>query len=1063
MMRFVVLLTAFTASTSLLLAQETMQGPVTIYDTVYEHVDPGTPFTEAPRQEENWQPPSPLPAERQAGLIPFTRAEPFDIKPWSKPKDTERLVQLRCYVAQGETTALWFAVYALEPLNGLEVHDTSRQTAVAALPSILVAVRYAHFWAQRTDWRGRTYYVTPELLLEMQDGKAQFPAKGGTLQWRPLNVPEGECRLFWITVKVLPDCRPGTYTRTIAIGARGRKALRIPLQIHVYPFRLNKPPDKRWLLYSDSGLLGNMPEDKLLALLREVAEHGIDGLTELPFGNLDLSALSEGKVGYDPQPLLRWHRLMREAGLRGPHTIGTFIEDQVPARLGIQTDVNREWDERVRDAMRLIARTVVQTLKPHGMDWLFYGWDEPGPENIRAIEQYRAWREGGARTYVTFFQRGTYDAAGQWMTHPCFSTGLVASQQTAQWAYEQCKKHGQKFFWYGSGCYLGQEGRMFPNRYLAGWLFWKTKADGQVSWTFVRPHEDPFNDFDGVAVNRVEPKDQCIVYPEFASPNDYRSIQRIIPTIQWEALREGINDYRYLNTLRNMIAYARKVAPSPKGNRWAQELLRTADECERTLKAIEESVPWLSEVGRAGYTNADLQEARTIIGRCAEKLVLLLSGARAAPPKQRGTATVRVHFIPPVSYPISPAYLPIVALPRCSQPPVADGRLDETVWNTAAVAAPFYESHTSVPVPAHLRTQALLTLDENALYIGFRCFAPHPERLVADQTQRDADGIWLDESVEIFLASPDSPERYAHFIINARGAVYDELGFDVGWNTQIRASAQVNSEGWTAEIAIPWRSLPFDVNRNQTDKPLLRLNLCRNHNERGAGGITHWAWSPTFGWFHNPQRFGIATIQQGDILVREVVPPAYVDDQPLQITLLNLGEREQRVEADGQRVTVPPKQSRRLTILSSTAPGEHLYRVRLRWRGGQMELPVAYSVPHPIQMVRRVAAVAGPEVLLTIALALRQTSGRKLRVQTWDANHSGEMLFPAGRDFAFKLYGFRRDRVSLHFVLEDFPQWVASAVLYALPVSAGEIDLTPPKTAIPPRARWQTIPSTLSR
>lgn len=128
-----------------------------------------------------------------------------------------------------------------------------------------------------------------------------------------------------------------------------------------------------------------------------------------------------------------------------------------------------------------------------------------------------------------------------------------------------------------------------------------------------------------------------------------------------------------------------------------------------------------------------------------------------------------------------------------------------------------------------------------------------------------------------------------------------------------------------------------------------------------------------------------------------------------------------------------------------------------------MALLVAYSVPHPIQMVRRVAAVAGPEVLLTIALALRQTSGRKLRVQTWDANHSGEMLFPAGRDFAFKLYGFRGDRVSLHFVLEDFPQWVASAVLYALPVSAGEIDLTPPKTAIPPRARWQTIPSTLSR
>ncbi len=106
---------------------------------------------------------------------------------------------------------------------------------------------------------------------------------------------------------------------------------------------------------------------------------------------------------------------------------------------------------------------------------------------------------------------------------------------------------------------------MFPIRYLTGWLFWKTKADAQVSWTFVRPHEDPVNDFDGNQANQVEPKDQCTAYPHVERPNDYNSMVGIIPTIQWEAIREGISDYCYAYTLQNLIEYARSLVKGDKG------------------------------------------------------------------------------------------------------------------------------------------------------------------------------------------------------------------------------------------------------------------------------------------------------------------------------------------------------------------------------------------------------------------------------------------------------------------------------------------------------------------
>lgn len=994
-------------------AQQAVTDGVRIYDTVYEKVDPGAPFVGAPRTPEDWQPAEPIVSERSAGFIPFTRGEPFDIKPWSKPKPSERVKELRIRMALGETTSLWFAVYALEPLQQVAIALSKPREPLS------FDVRYAHFWAQRTDWRGRTYYVTPELLLQMREGQAQFPAKGGTLEWRSLNVPQAECRLFWVNVTVSPRCRPGEYTARITIRAQGKQALSLPLRVYVYPFRLQKPPSKRWLLYSDSWLLSNLSDDKLSVVLRNVAQYGIDGLTELPFGHLDISKLAEGGVGYDPQPLLRWHRLTKQAGLRGPHTIGAFVEDQVPGRLGIQVDLNREWDERLRNSMRLIAQTVVRTLEPHRIDWLFYGWDEPGPENTRALEQYRAWREGGAQTYVTFYRRGTYDVAGQWMTHPCFSTVLIASQQTALWAYEQCQAHRQRFFWYGSGCYLGQEGRMFPNRFLAGWLFWKTKAEGQVSWTFVRPHDDPFNDFDGVTTNSVEPKDQCTVYPELAIPNDYTSIRGIIPTIQWEAVREGIHDYLYLATLRNTIAYARKVARSPKGDRWRLGLLQVADECERTLQKVEESVPWLSEVGRVGYTNAKLQKARTIIGSSLEKLVRYLKGEATAPSPRTSSVALRVRVVPSVSHPISTEYVPLLTMPRWEQPPVIDGRLNEPLWKIASAAVSFWESQSSVPIPHALHTEAKLGLDKRALYIGFECRAPHPERLLVEQAGRDADGIWLDESVEIFLASPDAPERYAHFIINPRAAAYDALVFDTSWNAEIDVKTRTTAQGWTLEMAIPWTSLPFEVDLSRTGQPFLRLNLGRNHRVVG-GSVSHWAWSPTFGWFHNPQRFGMAMIAQGNIAVTQITLPVAVDDEPVQVTLANLGKQTQAVTVEQWRGNLLPKGQKTITLPTSTKPGEHRCRVSIRWDNTSLVLPVVYTIPPPVQVVQRTVLASGGEAEVKVAFALRRMQGRFLTLSA-DGASTSRKLFPVGQDFITRMDEIKSDTVRVSFSLDRYP------------------------------------------
>jgi hypothetical protein len=973
--------------------QEVVTGPLKIYDTVYEKVDPGPPFTEAPRSVEDWQPPEPTDEERKSGFIVFTRPEPFDIKPWSRPKPEERVSQLSCFAAKGQTTSLWLAVYALEPLSRFEltVQNRSRKK-----PAPEVTPLYAHFWAQRTDWRGRTYYITPELLLPMgrgaRKGEAMFPARGGTLEWRPLDIPQGETRLFWLTVKVPKDADAGEYNFTLALKGSGKAPLRLTLTVRVLPFRLLKPPEKRWLLYSDSWLWGRLPDEKVLSILRDIADHGIDGLTELPFGELDLSQLKEGIVRYDPEPLLRMHRLMEQVGLKGPHTIGVFIESEAARALNLQVDLNKEWDERLKEAVRLIARTVVETLKPHKIDWLFYGWDEPGPENLQALQQYRCWHEGGAKTYVTFYQRATYDVAGQWMTTPCFSVGLVNRKETAEWARKACDERGQKFFWYGSGCYLGQEGRIFPNRYLTGWLFWKTKADAQVSWTFVRPHEDPFNDFDGSQANQVEPKDQCTAYPHFERPNDYNSMVGIIPTIQWEAIREGISDYCYAYTLQNLIEYARRLVKGDEGrgaeevgkglkrrkSRWAMRLQEIADESEKLLATVEESVPWGNEVRQRGYTNADLQQVRALIAKQIERLVMAISGEKLAGTQKPRRLALHFRFLPPESSPIARNVpLPVVSVPRMKSPPKIDGLVGEEEWQDAGIAHPFYEHQTGAIMPEEFDTKAFVGYDDRALYIAFICREPSLERIKAAKWARDSDGVWRDESVEVFIADPENPNRYAHVVVNAVGAVYDELVFDTSWNADLQVATHVGKREWSCEMAISWDSLPFEAKQVLKGKGL-RLNFCRNRNLIGENP-SHWAWSPTFGWFHTPERFGFGRLEDTDVFVAAITPPRLFGEKELAVQLRNRSQETVTVWVDGQKVTVPSDSTKTVHVPVDASVGEHERILRLRIGNEEQVWRIPYAIPEPIKLVSpTVVANERGEATLTVIVNLSE----KLRVKS---------------------------------------------------------------------------------
>ena len=71
---------------------------------------------------------------------------------------------------------------------------------------------------------------------------------------------------------------------------------------------------------------------------------------------------------------------------------------------------------------------------------------------------------------------------------------------------------------------------------MSGFILEKSGCTGVMPWAYMSSSRDPYNDFDG--------KDMCIAYPSKEEP---------IPTLAWEAIREGVDDVRYLTTLKELI------------------------------------------------------------------------------------------------------------------------------------------------------------------------------------------------------------------------------------------------------------------------------------------------------------------------------------------------------------------------------------------------------------------------------------------------------------------------------------------------------------------------------
>lgn len=215
---------------------------------------------------------------------------------------------------------------------------------------------------------------------------------------------------------------------------------------------------------------------------------------------------------------------------------------------------------------------------------------------------------------------------------------------------------------------------------------------------------------------------------------------------------------------------------------------------------------------------------------------------------------------------------------RISEAPKIDGILNDAAWINAAIATDFVERvpKNGFPIPDSLKTEVKIVYDDLGIYFGAKMNDPNSDQILKELTERDQ--IGNDDFFFILLNGYNDRQQSLQFIVTAAGVQYDakmtnEME-DASWNGVWYSAVQINEDGWTAEIFIPYSELRFPNKSVQ----VWGLNMEREFRR----SRTRYTWSPV------DNSKGSFSLYDGEIYgIENVKSPTRLSFQPYISAYLN--------------------------------------------------------------------------------------------------------------------------------------------------------------------------------
>lgn len=431
------------------------------------------------------------------------------------PRPGETVSKLSVFGSPGEYEPVTFSVRSTRPLAEVSVKLAGDLVCPAGtIPAGALDVRVVSpmtLWLDTRRMREMEYLLIKQPAVDL--------------------APDRTTR-FWITVKIPEDAVPGTYGGELRVCQKENVLASIPYAVEVLPIRLSELDDMAYFMYFRTEKLPEWGQNKayLTKCLRDMKEHGINAITAYvyPKGGPVMSTTRPGWVS-----MADTLEAIEDSGLMKPGR-GKFIW-LAAACYGPST-----------------LRTFAEEVQKRGYEMLFYAIDEPGSE--RRNKQVRACvpkiREACPDVAITT----AIGSKGIELVGDYYDVWICGMAAIDDARVAEAEAKGKRLWSYD--CSLAPTDALTARHYF-GYQLWRTGAQGAAFWAYC----------DGSAKDRfgLYAKDWTGYDPRLTYQHDFVWCvpEGPVPSVGWEAAREGIDDHRYLRTLQQLVAEAKQAGRGP--------------------------------------------------------------------------------------------------------------------------------------------------------------------------------------------------------------------------------------------------------------------------------------------------------------------------------------------------------------------------------------------------------------------------------------------------------------------------------------------------------------------
>ena len=197
---------------------------------------------------------------------------------------------------------------------------------------------------------------------------------------------------------------------------------------------------------------------------------------------------------------------------------------------------------------------------------------------------------------------------------------------------------------------------------------------------------------------------------------------------------------------------------------------------------------------------------------------------------------------------IPPEDRPVVTPVAVESPPVLDGDvLGDPAYEGVVPASDFWQTQPRAGEPSTERTEVYIVNTASTLYFGVVCYDREPDKIISTSSRRDSSLVDTDSfqlvldtyrdqlTGFVFGTNPAGIEYDGQVTREGQGGFGSQGGLNLDWDGSWEVKAKISDLGWSAEIAIPFRTLRFPRGREQ----MWGVNFQRNIRRRLE--VTYWS------------------------------------------------------------------------------------------------------------------------------------------------------------------------------------------------------------------------------